>query len=770
MTTQNTAVNSATPRVEQAGDGFPWLALVCMAAALIYALLAGLRTVSDFDIGWQLATGRWIAQHHTIPSTDVFSYTAAGQPWIYPVGSSLLFYGSYLLGGYALLSGLGSLACAGTAALLLRRGSIVSVALAVLAIPLIALRTAPRADMFTVVLFAAFARILWEQHQSGRVRLWLLPLLMMLWVNLHLGFVAGLALLGGYVALELLDAIVRGERRSAALARLRQFWPWLVATLLATLLNPWGWKIYLAILRQESAMTLHSQMIMEWSSVRLSWHSLLGHLSMRDPKAALDSMLLVAGVTSLIALWRRRIGAAALLGGSAFVALRHIRFGALFAILVVIIGGSVLAEELGRFQEKIGDRRTSLILRAAAALLIAAVCVIRASDLVTDRTYFVNSDIASFGAGLSWWFPEGAAEFLDRTNPPGEIFNGYNEGGFVVWRLGQKHRDYIDGRAIPFGSELFNRSGKLLATPPDSPEWQQEAGRYHIQSIIVPLGRYFGVRAFPVFRQFCNSETWVPVYLDETSAVFMRRTAETQPFLEQHRISCSTAVLPASPLASSGSAAFNQWSNAAAVLHELGRDPEALAASDKAVAIFADSGYLHYLRGEVLRTLGNLRGAELEYLRATELQPNEVDWSTLAKLYEQEGRFIPAMEAWRRTAELSESPAVHLLALGYAALEARLPHEAVRAFDQAFSNYQKSAGNDNSFLANLAHGRALAWAGLDDINRAIVYEEETVRLTPERTEDWMQLADFYQRAGRVEDSKRARQRAAVPAVPDRSQQ
>lgn len=756
---------------EQTGAGFSWFAFACLAAALIYALLAGLRTVSDFDIGWQLATGRWIAQHHTIPSTDVFSYTAAGQPWIYPVGSALLFYGSYLLGGYALLSWLGSLACAGTATLLLRRDSIVSFALVVLAIPLIAQRTAPRADMFTVVLFAAFARILWEQHQSGQARLWLLPLLMMFWVNLHLGFVAGLALLGGYVALELLDAIVRLESRSAALARLRQFWPWVAATLLATLLNPWGWKIYLAILRQESAMTLHSQMIIEWSSVRVSWHSFLSHLSLRDPKAALDSMLLVAGVTSLLALCRKRIGAAALLGGSVLMVLRHIRFGALFAVLVVIIGGSVLAEELAKLQERIGDRRTNSILRVAAVVLIAAVCVIRSSDLFTDRTYLANSDIASFGAGLSWWFPEGAAEFLDRTNPPGEIFDGYNEGGFVVWRLGQRYRDYIDGRAIPFGSELFNRSGKLLATPPDAPEWQQEAERYHINSIIVPLGRYFGVRAFPVFRQFCNSETWMPVYLDETSAVFMRRTAETQPFLEQHRISCSTAVLPASPLASGGSAAFNQWSNAAAVLHELGRDPEAFAASAKAVANFADSGYLHYLRGEILRTVGNLRDAELEYLRATELQPNEVDWSTLAKLYEQEGRFGPAMNAWRKAAELSESPAVHLLALGYAALGARRPNEAVRAFDQAFSDYQKAAGgNDSSFLANLAHGRALAWAGLEDINRAIVYEEETVRLTPERTEDWMQLADFYLRAGRVEDAKRARQRAATPAVTDRSQQ
>src|SRR2546421_8478780 len=69
------------------------------ALALLYALLAGLHTVQDFDLGWQLASGRWILQHHQIPSEDVFSYTARGQQWIYPVLSEVWLYIVYLLGG-----------------------------------------------------------------------------------------------------------------------------------------------------------------------------------------------------------------------------------------------------------------------------------------------------------------------------------------------------------------------------------------------------------------------------------------------------------------------------------------------------------------------------------------------------------------------------------------------------------------------------------------------------------------------------------------------
>jgi hypothetical protein len=97
---------------------------------LLYAVLAGLRTVNDFDLGWQLATGRWIVEDRQIVSTDVFSFTAAGKPWIYPVGSSLLFYLVFLMGGYAALSWLGVAACTGTVAIVLRRGSAAGAAIA----------------------------------------------------------------------------------------------------------------------------------------------------------------------------------------------------------------------------------------------------------------------------------------------------------------------------------------------------------------------------------------------------------------------------------------------------------------------------------------------------------------------------------------------------------------------------------------------------------------------------------------------------------------
>src|SRR5690348_6884898 len=162
---------------------------VLVIATLLYAFCAGFRTIGDFDFGWQIATGRYVAQHHQIPRSDVFSYSAPGAAWSYPVLSGLIFYWLFLLGEYAALSWLLAVAAAATVGMLLRRSGLAATLAAFLAIPSIVFRENARAELFGTLLFAAYVVLLWNYFRSGRMRFWLLPLLMLLWVNLHPGFV-----------------------------------------------------------------------------------------------------------------------------------------------------------------------------------------------------------------------------------------------------------------------------------------------------------------------------------------------------------------------------------------------------------------------------------------------------------------------------------------------------------------------------------------------------------------------------------------------------
>ena len=384
-------------------------------------------------------------------------------------------------------------------------------------------------------------------------------------------------------------------------------------------------------------------------------------------------------------------------------------------------------------------------------------------DLVTDRGYLASTDLGTFGTGLSWWFPERAAAFVERENLPGHVFNSYNEGGYLTWRLGPKYPDYVDGRALPFGAKLVGRNSELMATPPGSPEWQQEAEAYDINTILLPLGRYNGLHLFPVLRQFCASPAWRPVYLDEISAVFVRVRPENEALIDRLQIQCATAPLPAAPSQQSTTEAFNQWANAAAVLRALGRNGEAFEATNRALSIFADNAFLHFLRGNLLEEARNPSRAEQEYRMSAALEPNGTIWSRLAVLYQSEGRLMEEIDAWERASQLLPNPAPELLALGYADIAARRPQQALQAFDRAVSSLQPhlGMGGNNTFFANVAHGRAMAWNAQGDVRRAISFAEETVRLRPERAQDWLELAELYDREQRFEDAKQARERAAA---------
>jgi tetratricopeptide (TPR) repeat protein len=716
--------------------------------------------VVDGDLGWQLATGRWIIQHHQIPSTEVFSYTAQGQPWIYPVASELLLYAAFRLGGYAFLSYFGAAACVLTVAILVRRHSVLSAAIAILAVPAIAARTAPRAEMFSVLLFAIVLRVLWQHYCTGRAPLWLLPLLMAAWVNLHLGFIAGLAGIGGYMLVEALEIPWPGERRNAAQQRLLDAWPWVVASFVATLLNPWGWGIYRALARQNAAMAAHSLWVAEWSPVRMNW-TILSTMSLRDPETGYLLLLVVTIVAVVSALFRRELGVATFLGAAAFVSSQHVRLHALYACVAVVVGGTLLTFALESLAKHIPDPRLSRVLAVTAIAALVLLAGMRSADIVCNRSYLQSPE--SFGAGRSWFFPERAADFIERANIPGELFNGYNLGGYLVWRLGPKRRDYIDGRAIPFGLELLKRENVLMRTSPDSPEWRKEAERYDINAALVSVARYEGLSSFHALPAFCASESWKPVYLDEVSAVFVRRAPETEDLIQHSRVDCATAPLPAITPAGKDFKAFNQWANAATVLFELRRYPEALDATEKATAIFPDS--LEVLRGSLYLGAGNPGEAERCYRRAT-MQRSEAEaaWDGLARLYQSERRWQAASDAWEHSAAFSARPHRALLLLGYMDLEAERPADALRAFDRAAQSFQPISADgalDRRELASLAHERSLAYFALKDFTRAVSLEEEAVRLVPEDSEQWASLVELYERLGRSSDAQRAREQAAV---------
>jgi hypothetical protein len=498
-------------------DSMIRLAAALAAVVIGYAFVLGLNPVQADDTFFLLNDARWVIQHHEISWTEHFSYSAQGESWVYPLGAGLLFYAAWLIGGFAALSYIGAAVTATTTALLLRKDSVTSVVLAVLAAVPISYRTGTmRADMFTVVLSAAFLRIVWGYHETGSGRLWMLPLLTVAWVNLHLGFLVGFALLATYIGTEIFEFPWPAQRRLAT-ARLRRAWPWLLACVPVTLVSPYGPWVYMAVHDQLTSPVLAR--IQEWQSIPWGWSAALS-----SQYAPIYVTIILAIGLAVVALWRAQLGAAGVLLVAAGLGADSMRLCALASVVVTIIGTSVLP-----------SRRTARAVIAATALVIAV-------------AYFKLSSLAMAGqpllaAGLSPMLPTRAFDFVEREQLPGPNILTNDLGAYLAWRLFPKYRELRDSRITPFGVTGFGNLVPPSYTDIDLNSW---AARYHVNTILV-------VRPSPLL---CNSENWATVYMDATAAIFVRRTPQTEDLIRRLRINCDAALRAKTNLTRAGSEAL----------------------------------------------------------------------------------------------------------------------------------------------------------------------------------------------------------------------
>ena len=758
------------------------LRLLLIILAVAYAALACLRTVPDFDTGWHLATGRYVIEHRAVPSTDVLSYTSAGEPWHYPPFAGALLYAVFHWFGYAGLTWFSVGAAAVLAAYLLWRATpgakVAAGVLLALAVPSLAYRLTPRADLFTTLFFALFLAELWRYHRGERVLLWLLPAVMLFWVNLHPGFIAGLGLVAAYVASEALMLPFR-DLRAGAWQRLASAWPWLAATAAAVLINPWG----LGALRQARALAglggaqtslqtpsfVPARLIGELSGQPLSWHNIGLAFQLRDPDSAFWWLLLAAMAALLWASWTRELGAALLLAASMAAAVQKLRFQGLFSIVVIVVGATLLAEA---FEFATQRKKLSTVLRWTGAVSIVALCAVtalRISDLVSDRYYIVSASTSNFGAGESWWFPERAAAFIEREKLPGNIFQPYNLGGFTALRLGPRYPDYIDGRGV--SAEVSAEEQALLGNSPDSALWEQVAERRNINIVLFSLARYGGLGSFDL-NAFCSAEHWRPVYLDEVSLVLIRRAApgaprlgtENQPWLDRLGVDCKRTIL-APPQKSSHSELYNFYANSGAVYYALARDSEAEAAWQHALEMEPEDPNIHLFMAQLYQQQSRPQEAEREYRAALQRRQSASAWYALGRLLAMEHRYAEAEPAIAAAAAMSPSPANQYKALGQVQL-----HLDARAALASFAKAQRAGPSPadpspaaRDFRVQLADGRATAWLALHDPVQATVYAEEALHIAPE-PKRWLHLADCYAAQGRAAEAEQARSRAqALPA-------
>src|ERR1035437_839132 len=214
-------------------------ALMCIHAA----------SVGDPDIWWHLRTGEWMLQHHAVPRVDLFSASLAGKPgqaysWLFELIVVKLFQRFGLVGTLGYSAGMVLAITVALRHLVKRLQSDFSIIILLTFATCFSLGHlfTPRPWLFTILFFVLELDILMQARRTGRLReLAWLPLIFALWSNIHIQFIDGLIVLALAVGESVVTRWGIGER-----TRLRA--PWAAAafagSILATLVNPYGWHIY----------------------------------------------------------------------------------------------------------------------------------------------------------------------------------------------------------------------------------------------------------------------------------------------------------------------------------------------------------------------------------------------------------------------------------------------------------------------------------------------------------------------------------------------
>lgn len=434
-----------------------------------------------------------------LPTTDPFSAFGMGRPWTaYSWLFELLIYGLHetwgLMGvmGYTLI---GSLAV-GVALYVLVRGLLPhfagSVAITAAGLASLVPVLSPRPWLLTILFFFLELHVLLTARRSGNVRmLWLLPPIFVLWANVHIQFVYGLGVLALATLAPILDPVFRRAGIDVEGSRIpsSQLFPLFGACALATLVSPYHVHLYRVIFE-----------LVAQSGVFHSINELVA-MQFRDPA---DWIVLGLTLAAAFALGRARtiqvFPMLMLLAGAA-LAFRARRDAWFLVGATCVILASSAARWLPADQFRV-TKLGRIVVATAVALLLATLGMVRGVSEQQLRTIAAER------------YPIEAAAFVDDRQLPGPLYNHFNWGGYLMWRL-PEYPVAMDGRTNVHLPERVDRS---LATWSGANGWATDpellAARLVIASVHVPLTAL--LQADSRFRA---------VYEDSVAVVFVPASA-----------------------------------------------------------------------------------------------------------------------------------------------------------------------------------------------------------------------------------------------------
>jgi hypothetical protein len=474
----------------------------------------------DADTGWHIRNGEIILATHSVPRTDMFSYTKAGQPWyawewLYDAVIAAIHHVAGL-NGVVLFT---AIIIAATFALLFRfllrrSGSfVVAVALTLLAAAAAQVHMLARPHVLSWLFTLLWVEVLYRFAEGKRAALLWLPPLMLLWVNVHGGFILGLVLLALFGCAAIWDSLMAPKEgdRQKILALAGAF----CACLAVTLLTPFGYQLHVHVYQYLSNSFLMNS-IAEFMSPNFHLGeykyfelfillSILGVALRRTRLATYDLLLLLFSVHA------------------ALFAARNIPLsGILMSLAMAPLWAGIVSRYsepgacprwLGSRLEAVNDISASMagMEKQFRGHVLAIVAVAAATAIVLNGGRVFSAQVVSAHFNDKT-IPVKAAEFIARKGIHDHLFNSDGGSGYLIYRLYPGTKVFFDDRHDFYGQAFIQ---EYLRTANAGWQWQETLDKYQVKWVLIAADS-------PLAGVLKQSSGWRAEYDDGMAIVFAR--------------------------------------------------------------------------------------------------------------------------------------------------------------------------------------------------------------------------------------------------------
>lgn len=550
----------------------------------------------DYDFWWHAATGRYIVTEKHLPDKDPFSFPSELQEnknsfperesfilkqyWL----AQSLFYVVFSLAGPKGMILLRSLILVLTLFVVYRHLNKSGVRLYISFLFLFLLftvstsATGERPVLFSF-LFTAVVFLILEGYRTEKSRkIFLLPPLMLLWANMHGGFILGDIIIAVFLIGESINIFSKKSGYSKQQKII--FYGMSLLAIACSFINPNGWGAFPVSL--SGRYEVFKQGIQEYKSPFAFYFEKIS--------AIRYSEVILAVMTPLIVLLRNRklhMTHMLLLAGFYYMAATAWRFMFFYAIIAVMIVAKETDIIVDGFFRK---RLQGLAYKKLEYLLTAAALCSISLFMIGHFRY----DEFKFKISAGQSVPVAAVDFIEENRLPGNMFNEYGYGGYLAWRLYPWKKNFIDTRALNITT--MKEYGWIIDATPfaegmspiasKTQVWELLLAHYKVNFMLIQHFDIHGV-IMPLILKTLVSDTWVPIYYDALSLVLIKNSPENRPFIEKHRVKkediYNLIIYRASSSALTDNTNPRHLAALADTFHEMGRLDDAIKAFEYAL-------------------------------------------------------------------------------------------------------------------------------------------------------------------------------------------